>query len=80
VVPRLQDGPVVGHHGCRAGPGRQTDFPYWLVASPSRVAVAIIYVNDLYGRSSTVVQGLWITMFVTLVASCSPARWGSALR
>jgi polar amino acid transport system permease protein len=52
----------------RAG---KPEFPYWLATAIAiAVAVAIYtYVNDIYGKVfSTVVQGLWITLFVTVVA------------
>lgn len=51
-----------------ATPG--ADFPYWLVAlALVAIAAAIaILANDLYSRIfATVVQGVWITVYVTLV-------------
>lgn len=56
-----------------AAPARtgKPEFPYWLATAIAiAIAVAIYtYVNDIYGKVfSTVVQGLWITLFVTVVA------------
>jgi polar amino acid transport system permease protein len=46
------------------------DFPYWLVAlaAVATAAAVTIAINDLYTRIfTTVVQGVWITIYVTLV-------------
>ena len=46
------------------------DFPYWLVAVAviGAAIAATIVVNDLYAQIfSTVIRGIWITIFVTLV-------------
>ncbi|MGE0282800.1 MAG: amino acid ABC transporter permease [Rhizobiaceae bacterium] len=56
-----------------AAPARtgKPEFPFWLAAAIAiAIAVAIYtYVNDIYGKVfSTVIQGLWITLFVTVVA------------
>jgi len=56
-----------------AAPARtgKPEFPYWLAAA---IAIAIVvavytYVNDIYGKVFvTVIQGLWITLFVTVIA------------
>jgi polar amino acid transport system permease protein len=54
----------------RSAPTPKADFPYWLVAlAVVAIAAAIaIAADDLYTQIfTTVVQGVWITIYVTLV-------------
>ena len=54
----------------RAGAGPKADFPYWLVALATIALAAAIAIaaSDLYSQIfRTVVQGTWITIYVTLV-------------
>ena len=56
--------------GKRAGAGPKADFPYWLVALAAMALGAAIAIaaSDLYSQIfRTVVQGTWITIYVTLV-------------
>jgi len=49
----------------------KTDFPYWLVAAALIAVAAAIYIanDNLYAQVfSTVATGIWITLFVTVVA------------
>ena len=53
-----------------ARPGSERDFPYWLVAFALAMAAAGIAIvsSELYAQVlATVGQGLWITVFVTVV-------------
>ncbi|AZN70416.1 amino acid ABC transporter permease [Georhizobium profundi] len=52
-------------------PAGDKDFPYWLVAAGAlAIAIAVLIAsNDLYSQVLTIVsRGLWITIFVTIVA------------
>jgi polar amino acid transport system permease protein len=58
----------MAHGGAPAG---DKDFPYWLVAAGAlAIAIAVLIAsNDLYSQVLTIVsRGLWITIFVTIVA------------
>jgi polar amino acid transport system permease protein len=58
----------MAHGGAPAG---DKDFPYWLVAAGVlAIAIAVLIAsNDLYSQVLTIVsRGLWITIFVTIVA------------
>lgn len=51
--------------------GTKADFPWWLVAAGAiGIAAAVaIAASDVYGQIlSTLVKGLWVTLFVTVVA------------
>jgi polar amino acid transport system permease protein len=53
------------------GSAVKTDFPYWLVVAALIAVAAAIYIasNNLYAQVfSTVATGVWITLFVTVVA------------
>jgi polar amino acid transport system permease protein len=58
----------MAHGGAPAG---DKDFPYWLIAAGAlAIAIAVLIAsNDLYSQVLTIVsRGLWITIFVTIVA------------
>ncbi|VVT00537.1 amino acid ABC transporter permease [Rhizobium sp. EC-SD404] len=58
----------MAHGGAPAG---DKDFPYWLIAAGAlAIGIAVLIAsNDLYAQVLTIVsRGLWITIFVTIVA------------
>ncbi|MBL8582124.1 MAG: amino acid ABC transporter permease [Rhizobiaceae bacterium] len=58
---------------------QREDFPYWLVAAVViAVGVAVvIWSNDLYAQVfRTVIQGIWVTIFVTVVAFAMASALG----
>ena len=63
-------------------PAGDKDFPYWLLAAGAlAVGIAVLIAsNDLYAQVLTIVsRGLWITIFVTIVAFAPATLLGLGL-
>jgi polar amino acid transport system permease protein len=64
------------------GAAGRRDFPWWLAAATviAVVAAAVIWSNDIYAQVfRTVIQGIWITIFVTVVAFALASALGLAV-
>lgn len=69
-------------HSSSPRSGTKPDFPWWLVAAAAIAVVAAITIalNDVYGQIlSTLVKGLWVTLFVTVVAFALASALGLAI-
>ena len=58
---------------------KKDDFPWWLVAAVAIgvVSAVTIAASDVYGQIlSALVKGLWVTLFVTIVAFAMASALG----
>ncbi|RCW84333.1 amino acid ABC transporter membrane protein (PAAT family) [Phyllobacterium bourgognense] len=85
MVPRLQARaviPTVPDNAKSRGPSEENDFPWWLLVT-GMIAVALgiaILVNPIYGQVfTTVSQGIWITVWVSLLAFFLASAFGLLL-
>ena len=85
MVPRLQARaviPTVPDNTKSRGPSEKSDFPWWLlVAGMIAVALGIaILISPIYGQVfTTVSQGIWITVWVSLLAFFLASAFGLLL-
>jgi polar amino acid transport system permease protein len=66
----------------RASSAAEGDFPWWLVAmiGIGSVLAVLIAINGIYAQVfSTVIKGVGMTVFVTLVAFALASMWGLAI-
>ena len=59
--------------------GKKDDFPWWLVAAGTIAVVAAVTIatSDVYSQIlATLVKGLWVTLFVTIVAFAMASALG----